>query len=135
MILAEQCLSGGLRDGESQGRAFLSSYPYLACRKLLMSQQKISHVDCRTTKKKIKGYVIKMYKIGVLEAAFFFSMLCMSLCASVCMQYSWRPEEGIQSPETGVTDGCELPCGFLTMESSFQHRRSTRFERRLQKNI
>lgn len=47
-----------------------------------MSQQKISHVDCRTTKKnKIKGYVIKI-KMGVLEADFFFSMLCIYL---MCM--------------------------------------------------
>lgn len=65
------------------------------------------------------------------------------------MQYSWRPEEGIQSPETGVTDGCELPCGcreqnsgllkqqqvLLTMEPSLQHLRGTQFERRLPKNI
>lgn len=23
-----------------------------------------------------------------------------------------RPEEGVGSPGTGVTDGCQLPCGF-----------------------
>lgn len=23
----------------------------------------------------------------------------------------WRPEEAIGSPESGVTEGCELPCG------------------------
>ena len=25
------------------------------------------------------------------------------------MQYPWRPDEGIKSPGTGVTDGCQLP--------------------------
>ena len=23
----------------------------------------------------------------------------------------WRPQEGVRCPGTGVTDGCELPCG------------------------
>lgn len=72
MVLVEYCLSGGLRDRESYGNPFLSPYPYLPCRKLLMSQQKINHVGCRTLRKKIKGYVIKMYKMGVLETVFFF---------------------------------------------------------------
>ena len=37
-----------------------------------------------------------------------------ALSASLCttdMQYLWRPEEGIISEDTGVTEGCELPCG------------------------
>jgi hypothetical protein len=47
----------------------------------------------------------------------------------------WRPEEGIRSLGTGVTDGCELSCEFwesnlgpleeqpvlLTLEPSLQH--------------
>lgn len=24
----------------------------------------------------------------------------------------WRTQEGIRLPETGVVDGCELPCGY-----------------------
>lgn len=32
----------------------------------------------------------------------------------MCMHYifPWRPEEGPRSFGTGVTDGCETPCGF-----------------------
>ena len=33
---------------------------------------------------------------------------CRDVSMHVCMQ---RPEEGIRSLGTGVTDGCELPCG------------------------
>ena len=32
------------------------------------------------------------------------------LCA-LGLQCSWRPEEGIRAPQTGVTDSCELPWG------------------------
>jgi hypothetical protein len=35
-------------------------------------------------------------------------------CVSVykaCAWWLWRPEESTGSPRTGVTDGCELPCG------------------------
>lgn len=28
---------------------------------------------------------------------------------TICMQYPGKPEEGIRSPGTGVTDGWELP--------------------------
>lgn len=41
-----------------------------------------------------------------------FSCLC-SACASLCTRYlqcQWSPEEGIRSPRTGVTHGCERPC-------------------------
>lgn len=30
----------------------------------------------------------------------------------LCMQCLWRPEESSGFPWTGVTDGCELPCGY-----------------------
>ena len=30
----------------------------------------------------------------------------------VCAWCLWRPEEGIRSPGTGVTDGCEPPYGY-----------------------
>lgn len=42
---------------------------------------------------------------------------CMYVCMNVCMyvQYVWcpkRPEEGVRSPGTGVTDCCESPYGY-----------------------
>lgn len=30
---------------------------------------------------------------------------------TVCMQCLWRPEEGVGSPGTGITDGCWPPVG------------------------
>ena len=30
----------------------------------------------------------------------------------VCAWCSQRPEEGVRSPTTAVTDGCEPPCGY-----------------------
>lgn len=36
---------------------------------------------------------------------------CMYVCVpSVCAWFLWRPEEGIESPETRITDSWELPC-------------------------
>jgi hypothetical protein len=39
----------------------------------------------------------------------------MSACMYICVPHGfwclWGPEEGIGSPGTGVTDGCELLCG------------------------
>jgi hypothetical protein len=32
------------------------------------------------------------------------------------VQYLLRPEEGIESPEAGITDGCELPYDWLGIE-------------------
>ena len=31
--------------------------------------------------------------------------------------YPWRPEEGIRSPATGVTDDCEPPYGFWELNA------------------
>lgn len=74
MVLVEYCLSGGLRDRESYGNPFLSPYPYLPCRKLLMSQQKINHVGCRTTKKKkSKAMSLKCIKWECLKQFSFFN--------------------------------------------------------------
>ena len=35
-------------------------------------------------------------------------MLC--VCVFLCTMCPWRPAEGIRSPQTGVTDGCESQC-------------------------
>lgn len=35
--------------------------------------------------------------------------LCVWLC-TMCVEFLWEPAEGIRSPGTKVTDGCELPC-------------------------
>lgn len=40
----------------------------------------------------------------------FISILLMFLCTTF-MQWLWRPEDGIKSPETRVTDSCEPPYG------------------------
>ena len=43
--------------------------------------------------------------------------MCMNVllaCLSVYHMHAWslqKPEEGIRTPGTGVTDGCETPCG------------------------
>lgn len=29
---------------------------------------------------------------------------------TMCMQFHWKPEEGVGSPETGITYNCEVPC-------------------------
>lgn len=34
----------------------------------------------------------------------------MNVC--LCMQCMWRLEEGVMFPDTGVTSGCDLPCGY-----------------------
>lgn len=34
---------------------------------------------------------------------------CMYACSPMCMQYPWRPGEGIRLSGTGVKNGCELP--------------------------
>ena len=67
-----------------------------------------------------------------------FMYICvLSVCMSeqhLCPWCPWNPEEGVQLPRTGVTDGCELLCGcwetnpgplqeqplFLTAEPSLQ---------------
>lgn len=37
---------------------------------------------------------------------------CLQVClCATCMQYLWRPQEGIKYPGTGVTVGCESPTG------------------------
>jgi hypothetical protein len=36
----------------------------------------------------------------------------------MCACCPWRPEVGIRSPGTGVTDGCEIPCGCQELVSS-----------------
>jgi hypothetical protein len=47
----------------------------------------------------------------------FLKIMCMgvlSACLSLYYMYTyclWKPEEGIGSSRTGVTDGYELPCG------------------------
>lgn len=33
---------------------------------------------------------------------------CMRMCVSICIQCLQRPEEGIGSPKTGITDGWVL---------------------------
>lgn len=39
--------------------------------------------------------------------------MCLVLCLNVCLSTTSVPEtrEGAGSPQTGVTDCCELPCG------------------------
>lgn len=49
----------------------------------------------------------------------------MVACISVCVYYvhAWcprRPEEGVRSPGTGVTGGCEPPCGCWQPHSPLQ---------------
>lgn len=40
-------------------------------------------------------------------------VFCLHMCMhTTCVQYLRNPEEGIGSPSTGITDGCELPCKF-----------------------
>jgi hypothetical protein len=40
-------------------------------------------------------------------------MFCFHLClVTMCMQYPWKPEEGVRFPRSGFTDGCELPFGY-----------------------
>ena len=34
---------------------------------------------------------------------------CMSLCIPPAWKYPWKPEEGVRSLGTGVTESCELP--------------------------
>ena len=57
--------------------------------------------------------------------------LCgLSVClpACLCMQYPWEPEEGTRSPDAGISDSYEPPCGcwewnlwvLLTTEPSLQ---------------
>lgn len=49
------------------------------------------------------------------QEIYLFSCMCMGVlpeCPSVfatCMQCLWRPQEGVGSPGTEGTDGCELP--------------------------
>lgn len=42
----------------------------------------------------------------------FTCVFCLQVCmCTTCVQYLWRPEVGVQVSATGVTGGCELPCG------------------------
>lgn len=36
--------------------------------------------------------------------------VCVCLCEFMCIECQWRPEEGVRSPETGVTWRCEPLC-------------------------
>lgn len=61
------------------------------------------------------------------------SLVCLSVF-HLCARYLQRPEEGVESPRTRVTDACELSCRYwklnlgrlevqqvlLVAESSFQ---------------
>ena len=38
--------------------------------------------------------------------------VCVCVCVCIC---PWRPEEGIESPEIGIIDGCESPCWCLEL--------------------
>ena len=39
-------------------------------------------------------------------------LFCLHVCmCTTCMQCLWRPEEGSRFPGTGITSGCEPPCG------------------------
>ena len=41
-------------------------------------------------------------------------MSILPVCRSVCQMHAWyprRPEEGVREPGTGLTGGCDLPCG------------------------
>lgn len=56
---------------------------------------------------------------------FYFVYLSMSVLPACISMYHgpevfWKPEEGVRSLVTGVTDGCELPCGCweLNLEGS-----------------
>ena len=71
---------------------------------------------------------MNLYKVGksfpteshINHKLCFFSLvdfMCtsvLSACVSVYNVHAWclrRPEEGFESPGTGVVDACELPCG------------------------
>ena len=41
---------------------------------------------------------------------------CLSM-HHLCARCSWRPEEGVRSPRSGVTNGCEAPCGCRELNS------------------
>jgi hypothetical protein len=64
---------------------------------------------------------------------FLFEMLFLSLsvclhecmCAT-CMQYLWRPDEGLCSPGAGVTDGYKLSCGCWALTQVLYKRRGKR---------
>ena len=43
-------------------------------------------------------------------------VFCIHVC--LCITYMQYPKEGIRSPETGVTDHCELPC--VCLESNLR---------------
>lgn len=59
-----------------------------------------------------------------------YACACMCLCAPHKYRYLWRPEEGIQSTGTEVTDGCgccklnldllQEESGLLAMDSALQ---------------
>jgi hypothetical protein len=38
----------------------------------------------------------------------------------VCARYPWRSEEGVKSPGSRFTDGCELPCGCWRLNPLFK---------------
>ena len=35
--------------------------------------------------------------------------MCVYVCIHICPKYTMSSEEGVESPEAGVTGGCELP--------------------------
>lgn len=39
--------------------------------------------------------------------------MCVNICLHVCKP--WKPEEGIERPRTGATEGCEPPCGCTSL--------------------
>jgi hypothetical protein len=59
----------------------------------------------------------------LLKTLFLFYFMCVSIllaCMYMYHMFAWypcRPEEGVGCPGTEVTDGCELPCGYLELNS------------------
>jgi hypothetical protein len=43
------------------------------------------------------------------------------ILVTMCSWYQCRPEQGIRSPGTGVTDSCDLPCGFWELNPLEEH--------------
>lgn len=66
-----------------------------------MGQSQLWHVQTYT-----QTYIcISIYTLCV-------QVFCLHACLSAtCMQCQGRPEEGVGSSGTAVTDGCKMPCG------------------------
>lgn len=83
--------------------------------------------DCNapcSSKQGVKYSVLLFICYNCLKISLLF-YVCLHFCICVCVYYvhAWcprRPEEGVRSPGTGVTGGCEPSCGCWQPHSPLQ---------------